>query len=267
MKAILMALMATVALAQSPDTPTREQPKFEVVSIRPESSGNGQVRVRLSWLPGGRFVANGFTARMLIGIAYGAKNFQISGGPSWTERDGYSVEAKGNVIGKGPILSLFLTQQQKEEEENQLKLQALLAERFQLKFHKETRDEQVYSLVVAKDGPKLRAANLDGGAPETDRRPGLKMYPYQLTGTSVSLRYLAEELSRRLSRKVIDQTRLTGEFDFNLRWAPDAADGNSLPDGPSIFTAMQEQLGLKLESSKAPVDEIIIDHIEKPSGN
>ena len=93
------------------------------------------------------------------------------------------------------------------------------------------------------------------------------MYPYQLTGTSVSLRYLAEELSRRLSRKVIDQTRLTGEFDFNLRWAPDAADGNSLPDGPSIFTAMQEQLGLKLESSKAPVDEIIIDHIEKPSGN
>ena len=97
--------------------------------------------------------------------------------------------------------------------------------------------------------------------------PGLKMLPYELIGTAVNIHLLADELSRRLSRNVTDRTGLNGEYNFDLRWVQDMVDGHSVPDGPSIFTAVQEQLGLKLESGKAPVDAIIIDHIEKPSPN
>jgi uncharacterized protein (TIGR03435 family) len=93
------------------------------------------------------------------------------------------------------------------------------------------------------------------------------MRPSELTGVSVSLDVFVGELSRRLGRNVIDRTGFNGQYDFSLRWVPDETDPNSVPDGPSIFTAVQEQLGLKLESGKAPVDAIVIDHIEKPSPN
>jgi len=263
-KLIAIALMATVGLGQSPDVDSSARPEFEVASIRPD---NGQMNVQLLWLPGGRLSASGITATLLIGVAYSVKDFQIFGGPSWTGRDQYSIDAKPGVASrKGPILSLYLTRQQRESEEGKLRIQSLLAERFQLRIHRETREEQVYSLIVAKNGPKLQKSKFDDGAPENGV-PGLQMHPYQLTGTKVSIHYLAEELSRRLSRDVIDQTGLDGEYDFNLRWVPDVGDGDSLPDGPSIFTALQEQMGLKLESSKSPVDVLVIDHVERPSAN
>ena len=148
-----------------------------------------------------------------------------------------------------------------------MRIQSLLADRFQLRIHKETREEQVYSLVVAKNGPKFKVSKFDDSALETGLMPGLKTHPYELAGTSAGIHLLTEELSRRLGRKVIDQTGLDGEYNFDLRWAPDVGDGDSPPDGPSIFTAVQEQLGLKLESGKAAVDAIVIDHIERPSEN
>ncbi|HEX4278912.1 MAG TPA: TIGR03435 family protein [Bryobacteraceae bacterium] len=182
-------------------------------------------------------------------------------------REQYSIDAKPGDTRKGPILSLYLTQRQKEDEEFKLRIQSLLADRFQLRIHKETREEPVYSLVVAKNGPKFQESKFNNSAAEKGLLPGLKMFPYQLTGTSVAIHYLADELSRRLSRDVIDHTGLDGEYDFNLHWMPDAAEVDSNSDAPSIFTALQEQLGLKLESSKAPVDAIVIDHIERPTAN
>jgi bla regulator protein BlaR1 len=265
LKRIGVGIATAVVLATAQTNPTA-LPEFEVVSIKQTGQTNGQqLSVRLGFQPGGRFVASGITARLLIGVAYSVKDFQIFSGPSWIEREQYSIEAKGAAGRKGPTISVYLTQQQKEEEDFKLRIQSLLADRFQLRIHKETREEVVYSLVVAKNGPKFQKSKFDANG--SKGLPGLTMHPNELIGTRVSLRYLAEELSRRLGRNVIDQTGLDGEYDFDLLWTPDAGDGNPPPDGPSVFTALQEQLGLKLESVKAVVDAIVIDHIERPSEN
>jgi uncharacterized protein (TIGR03435 family) len=259
---IAFALMVTAGLGQSQDVVSSARLEFEVASIRADP----RIDVSIGKPPGGRLVARGIIIRFLIALAYDVKDFQVIGGPSWIGREQYSIDAKPGDSPKGPILSLYLTQRQKEDEEFHLRIQSLLADRFQLKIHKETREEQVYSLVVVKNGPKFKESKFDDSAPKG--LPGLTMHPYDLIGTKVSLHYLAEELSRRLGRNVIDQTGLDGEYNFNLRWAPDVADGDSVADGPSIFTALQEQMGLKLESSKVvPVKVLVIDQVERPSAN
>lgn len=263
LKLVTLAL-AAVGFGQPQVTDSSFRPAFEVISIKPD---DGKLPPRVGRPPGGGLSGRGITATFLIGRAYDVKGFQITGGPSWIGREIYVIEAKPGENRKVPILNLYFNQRQKDDEEFKLRIQSLLVDRFQLKIHKETREEQVYSLVVAKNGPKFKESKFNEGELEKGRVPGLRMLPNELIGTSVDIRLLAEELSRRLSRNVIDQTGLGGEYDFDLRWTPDAADGDSAPDGPSIFTAVQEQLGLKLESGKAPVDVIVIDHIEKPSPN
>jgi len=265
LKLITIALMAAVGLGQTQNVDSSARPEFEVASIKPDNVD--QMNWRVGRPMGGGLVTRGITTKFLIGLAYDVKDFQILDGPSWIGREQYSIDAKPGDNPKGPILSLYLTKQQKEDDEWHLRIQSLLADRFQLKIHKETREGQVYFLVVAKNGPKFRESKFDESALAKGMMPGLQMRPYQLTGTSADIHLLTEELSRRLGRKVINQTGLDGEYNFDLRWAPAAADGDSVPDGPSIFTAVQEQLGLKLESGKASVDGIIIDHIEKPSAN
>jgi bla regulator protein BlaR1 len=264
-KLITIALMAAVGMGQSQDADSSFRPTFEVASIKPDPLP--QTSISVAKPPGGGLVARGISTKFLITLAYDVREFQILDGPSWISREQYSIDAKPGDNPKGPILSVYLTKRQKEDDEWRLRIQSLLARRFQLRIHRETREEQVYSLVVAKNGPKFRESTFNESDAGKGRLPGLKMRPYELAGTSVDIRLLAEELSRRLSRNVIDQTGLKGEYDFNLRWVPDVVEGDSVPDGPSIFTAVQEQLGLKLESGKAPVDAIIIDHIERPSAN
>ena len=264
LKLVTIALLAAVGLCQSQDGDSSFRPEFEVASIKPDPIPLQNIRIGK---PGGRLVARGIFTKFLIALAYNVQEFQILDGPSWINREQYSIDAKPGDNPKGPLLSLYFNQRQKEDDEFKLRIQSLLADRFQLRIHKETREQQVYSLVVAKNGPKFKESKFNEGDVEKGRLPGLKMFPYQLTGTSVDIHLLAEQLSRSLGRNVIDQTGLNGAYDFDLRWVPDVADGDSVPDGPSIFTAVQEQLGLKLESGKAPVDAIIIDHIEKPSPN
>jgi uncharacterized protein (TIGR03435 family) len=261
---ITVALIVAIGSAQSQDVDSSFRPAFEVVSIKPD---DGKMPGRIAHPPGGALSARGVTAKFLIGLSYDVKEFQIIGGSSWIGRDIFVIEAKPGEKRKGPILDLYFNQRQKDDEEFKLRIESLLADRFQLRIHKETRQEQVYSLVVGKNGPKFKESNFDGSDAEKGRLPGLMMRPYELIGTSASLDLLAGELSRRLGHKVIDRTGLNREYDFDLRWAPEAADGDSVPDAPSIFTALQEQLGLKLESGKAPVDVIVIDQIEKPTGN
>jgi uncharacterized protein (TIGR03435 family) len=261
---VTMALMVAVGLGQSQDVNSFARPEFEVASIKPDPIPFSQISIGK---PGGRLVARGIFTKFLIALAYDVREFQVLDGPSWIGREQYSIDAKPGDNPKRPIFSVYLTKRQEEDDEFKLRIQSLLADRFQLRIHQETREEQVYSLVVAKNGPKFKESKFDDSALGKGLLPGLKMRPNELAGTSVEIRLLAEALSRQLGRNVIDKTGLDGEYDFDLRWAPDVGDGDSPPDGPSIFTAVQEQLGLKLESSKAPVDAIVIDHIERPSAN
>jgi uncharacterized protein (TIGR03435 family) len=261
-KPIALALIAAVGLGQSQDVDSSFRPAFEVASIKPDPQSNPRIGK-----PGGRLVARGISTKLLIALAYDVKEFQILDAPTWTSREQYSIDAKPGDNPKGPIFPVYLTRRQKEDDEFKLRIQSLLADRFQLRIHKETREQQVYSLVVAKNGPKFRESKFDESALEKGLLPGLQMRPYELAGTSVDIHLLAEELSRRLSRNVIDRTGLDGEYNFDLRWSPDAADGDSPPDGMSILTALQEQMGSKLESSRGPVDVIVIDHVERPSAN
>jgi uncharacterized protein (TIGR03435 family) len=167
--------------------------------------------------------------------------------------------------------------------------QPLLADRFKLKFHYETRELPVYVLTIAKNGPKLKESQPDpAGPPGPAGMRGKHMMRLMgmghLEAQGISVTLLTHELSRQLGRTVIDKTGLTGNYDFGLQWTPDlgtgptfkgpqggpsAGDNGAAPDasGPTIFTAIQEQLGLKVESQKGPVRVMVIDHVEPPSAN
>lgn len=201
----------------------------------------------------GGFSAGNLTVNMLIQSAYNLKPWQILGGPGWVSTDGYNIEAKteGNP-----------SFQQKLE-----MLRPMLADRFQLKFHREMRQVASYSLVVAKGGPKLQttAAGASGYI-----RPGKGL----LEGQGVTMPTLAEFLGGSLGQSVTDKTGISGAFDIRLEWTPTEGERNYNyddrpidPDGSSIFTAIQRQLGLKLEPSKGPVEVLVIDHIDRPSEN
>jgi uncharacterized protein (TIGR03435 family) len=166
------------------------------------------------------------------------------GGPGWFDTEPFDISAKAD----GPA----------SNDELRRMVQTLLAERFQLKFHRETKEQPVYALVVGKGGPKLQAAKSEG------RGVGIGVRG-RLNGNGADMKTLASVLADRLSRSVVDRTGLKGFYDFLLTWTPDEVQADD--PGPSLSTAIQEQLGLKLESTKAPVEMIVIDHAEKPSNN
>jgi uncharacterized protein (TIGR03435 family) len=187
--------------------------------------------------------------------------------PSWTKSERYDVEAKVDYEDVPKWKALSLTQKS-------LALQPFLVKRFNLQFHHETRERPTYSLVVAKNGPKLQKAqhvetNPSGtsspdGTGDTDQST---VTPGKIVLKGSSLAVLANLLSSQgLSHPVVDKTGLTDLYDITLRWSP-ADVGSSDASLPSLFTALREQLGLKLEYNKNPIDVIVIDHIEKPSAN
>ncbi len=153
--------------------------------------------------------------------------------------------------------------------ETRLKVQTLLAQRFQLEVHRETRDLPIYALVVGKNGSKL----IEGQASVPDGAPtGIRAGCGQITGTMASIGNLAVYLERQLRRPVVDRTGLSGKYNFQLDWTPDsgpcsASVDSALSDAPSIFTAIEEKLGLKLESTKAPVEVIVVERAEKADEN
>ena len=235
---------------------------FEVASIKPNASGDNRVMIGIQ--PGGRFTATGVTLKMLISQAYDVREFQIVNAPGWAETEHYDINAKAEGAGER------ITPDQLRP-----MLRALIEERFQLKTHNETKEMPLYALKVGKSGPKLTASTGEQG-------PMVRMGRGQLTAKKVPMSMLVQQLARQLGRKVIDQTELKGDFDFTLEWAPDLGQGGGGPfggppspdalpsadsSGPSVFTALQEQLGLRLESQKGPVEILAIDKVEKPSEN
>jgi uncharacterized protein (TIGR03435 family) len=200
-------------------------------------------------------------------LLFDSNDDRIVGLPSWTKSERYDVEAKVDFENVPKWKALSLTQKSSA-------LQPVLVKRFNLQFHHETRERPTYSLVVAKNGPKLHKALPDGTDPNGRKRPDgtggndeSTVIPGKIVLQGASLSVLANLLSSQgLSHAVVDKTGLTGQYAITLRWSPDDI-GSSDASLPSLFTALQEQLGLKLEYNKNPIDIVVIDHIDKPSEN
>jgi len=263
-------LLAAITYAQT-------TPNFEVASIRPSNSADH--RPLFDVQPGGRFIAKNVSVKRLIEWAYGIKNFQISGGPGWIGSDLFDISAKPESSANADKVDLML--------------QSLLAERFQLAIRHETKEMPVYGLGVAKNGPKFNdAKESDPNMVDLSKRPDLAgrggrarftmIRRGRLTAQGGDMRLLASELSNFLGRTVVDKTGLTGTYDLKLEWQPDENQvvmfqalgvpegfGAPAPDplGPSLFTALEEQLGLRLDSQRGSVETFIIERIERPSEN
>ena len=194
----------------------------------------------------------------MIRFAYDVRDFQITGGPNWLDSDRFDIVAKPETE---------IARDAAGNEKLRLMLRALLTERFRLAIHRDTKEETVYSLVAGRNGPKIALAGPDSKGPQ------LVMTRGTLTAQKIPLDMFVKTLAGNLGRDVIDNTGLTGEYDFSLRWTPEAGQqlgplpGQEDREGASIFTALQEQLGLKLESKKAPVEIIVVDHAEKALEN
>lgn len=260
---------------------TAPLPSFEVATIKPRDPGT-MLRINA---PGSEDIFRTVgTVQNLIAQAYNlpaTSTGRIDGGPSWANRDWYVIQAR--------ISAELFTRMQKmtfaeRREEINLMMQSLLADRFQLTVHFETREMQVYELVVAKDGPKLPPPNLpppssaasDPSKPPPDMRGSVQMSQGILSARNVTIDGMLQAPFLGLGgRPIVNKTGLTETYNLTLRWTPQQP-ATSSPDGAppapdgsdvSIFTALQEQLGLRLVPAKAPVEIVVIDHIETPSEN
>lgn len=212
-------------------------------------------------LRGGQtYIARNASVRLILEVVYGLIDDQISRGPEWIDTEHYDIEARAEKPSGLPQLDLMF--------------QNLLLTRFDLKFHRETKQGSVYVLSVDKSGPKLRI-NDHADVLNAHVGPNVGSLPGMIA-EGIDMPALCRNLAIVLRRPVRDETGLTGYYDFRLQWAPilpfaPPADGNDGPpaslDGPSIFSALREQLGLELQAKKGPVDVFVIDHIEKPSPN
>jgi bla regulator protein blaR1 len=237
---------------------------FEVASVKPSAPDVAGLFVQPQ--PGGSLRITGGTVKNLIAIAYNAREFAISGGPGWVNSDRFDIDARASPLSaseKSPANA----QQLRE------RLKSLLAERFQLAIHPESKEQNVYALFVGKSGPKLHEA--EPGARSMIRKRGTS-----IIGEAVGMQMLVLNLANSLDRAVLDKTGLAGKYDFKLEWSLDALNVSSPiaatgaetptapePNGPSLFAALQEQLGLRLEPQKAPVETLVIDHVARPSEN
>lgn len=264
-KAILIACGITVAhAAQAQTNASASQAtklpalEFEVAAIKPHASSesmNGGWRFTPD-----SFSASNLTLKALIFNAYNLKNdSQLRGLPKWGRTDEWDVDAK---IGGESLQELQKLDRQQSYEEKRMMLRKLLAARFGLKIHRQTRDLPIYELTIAKGGCKMTAA-------ATSEKEGWwSSGSGRFHGRDVGADALAYSLSSsaEVGRLVVDKTGLTGKYDITLKWTPEGKQ-ETADSGPSLFTALQEQLGLKLVSAKGPVDTIVVDHVEKPSPN
>jgi uncharacterized protein (TIGR03435 family) len=270
--ALLLGGAVTIAgVAQEKDA------TFEVASVKANKSGDGNGN--LSGMPGGRVRATNMPVRPIITFAYQLASYQLVGGPGWLTTDRYDLIAKMD----GTADSTPAVPGANEPSPMQLALRHLLEDRFKLRVHRETRELDIYALVMAKPGggpgPGLKPTTVDCAAAiaAAQRRPGpaapdqpfcgIGMGPGRLRFGGLPSASLPAAFSGPSGRMVIDRTGLTGSWDFELTFAPENRGPDAPPadpNAPSFFTAIQEQLGLKLEPTKGPVEVVVIDSIEKP---
>ena len=257
---VLLCAVASLSLSAGAQDVSRAaqaslQPEFDVVSIRPmKSDDNVRTHITNS-ARGGYIKAVNVTLKALLEVAYDIPELRMYGGPDWVTSEKFSLEAKADP--KLDEQFAGLSPEQGRETKRRM-LAALLADRFKLKVHTEAREMPVYALVVAKGGARLSGAS----ASEADLTAGAERIVVRAGGDSLAV--LAYELSWRLGRPVIDRTGLPCREAFKLEWQ-EAASADAT--GPSLFTAIQEQLGLKLEPARGLVPVLVIDHAEKPVEN
>jgi uncharacterized protein (TIGR03435 family) len=271
-----LQLIPLAPQAQNTTAPAPDDFKFEVASIRPnKTSGPGHSS---SHIGVDEFRATNITTMQLIRQAFGfplgpgSDDGRIVGGPSWLDTEGYDIDAKAESSVVDALNKLSPEQRALAE---QRMLQALLAERFGLTIHRESKELPIYSMIIAKNGSKLHEAKPDDAYDNGAKLPnglsaGAGFHSSkrgEVTAQGVSTAELAGWLSRQVGRTILDNTGLTARYDLNLNWTPDNAEASAEFSGVSIFVAIQQQLGLKLESGKGPVEVIVIDHVERPSGN
>jgi len=239
--------------------PADADPVFDVTVIKPSDLGAPGKGIRVQ---GRQLSTLNFSVSDMITLAYGIHVRQITGAPAWIESEKYNVTAK--PAGEG----------QPNTKQWKIMLQKMLADRFQLTFHHEKKELSVYAITLGKNGPKLtKSAGDPNGLYGAGGPPGA------FSARNANMGDFAEVMqSTMLDRPVVDQTGLSGRFDFQLKFTPDetqyAGAGARVPPPaddatapPDLFTALQEQLGLKLQATKAPVDVIVIDRVQKPSAN
>jgi uncharacterized protein (TIGR03435 family) len=282
--ALLIAapIIAIPGLAQNPG---ETKPSFEVASVKANTSVGCLASIVNR--PGGRFVATCLPLRVLITNAYHIQNFQIIGAPGWIADDRWNIEARVGEESIPPRVGAI-------DDPTALRLQSLMEDQFKLKFHRETRELPAYELTIAKSGIKINKSEDqspymplekgDSPTPPIIFRPGdpiphgaMRLGIGELEANAIDISSLIQTLSKQLRRSVIDKTGLKGRYDIKLKWSPEMGQvGNqagtpfgqpSESSGPSIFTAVQEQLGLKIESTKGPTEVFVIDSVRKPSEN
>jgi uncharacterized protein (TIGR03435 family) len=278
-------ITAPPASAQSPAAQPAPNQTFEVASVKPNKSGDGRVMIGM---PNGRFTATNVPFRLLLRQAYDVQDFQIIGGPNWIASDRFDIIAKvpEGVTGANQVRPL---------------LKALLVDRFKLVARTETREMPIYALVLAKSdgklGANLKTSSTDceavlrgqrGGGPPPPPEPGqpipcgFMIGPGNMNAGNMPMLELARSLSGFVGRTVIDKTGLKDRYDFQLTYTPEGRGGGPLgplpggapeppgaadPNRPSLFTALQEQLGLKLDSQRGPVEVLVIESVEQPTAD
>jgi uncharacterized protein (TIGR03435 family) len=242
--AAFLAITTPIAFSQATSQPDAKLPTFDIVSIKlshPETPPSAQ-------FPPNGLHLTGLSLHGLIIVAYLLPGGEILGAPAWADTTAFDLDAKVDPADVDSYQKLTLDQRR-------LMRQALLADRFKLQIHRQTRQGPVYALIPAKDGVKLRVAEAGD-----DVLCKVDLGHHQLTMQACPMQSIAVALSQIVERTVIDKSGLPSRYSFTLDWSTDA-------DAPSIFTVIQEQLGLKLDSQRGPVEDIVIDHVEMPSAN
>lgn len=250
----LLLLLAVVLPAQTADLPNMAKdasPQFEVATIKPSDPADQNYGFHTS---GHRIFVENQTVSSILSVAYAIHRSQIVDAPAWFDHDRFDVHGVPDQPGVPNLKQL------------QEMLQKLLADRFQLKFHRDRRELSVYAITVGKSGPRLaKSAGDPNGLPDEIGFGRGSQRILKFTNSSIS--DLALNLQDTLEKPVIDTTSLPGRFDFTLTWTPDTVVPSEPNPAPGLFTAFQEQLGLKLQPTRLPTDVLVIDHAEKPSEN
>jgi uncharacterized protein (TIGR03435 family) len=235
-------------------------PGVEVSTIKPTKPDEQRFMLVFN---GGHFKTTNVSLSKLLAFSYGVQAKQLIGLPPWAETDKYDIDAKPDTEGTP------------NKQQLQAMVQKLIADRFSLKFHQDKRELPVYVLSVAKTGAKLtKSENQGGGLPGF----GLRGMGALMVHNSTMSEFVGMMQETVMDRPVIDQTELKGKYDFTLNWTPDDSQFGGMPakmpppvdntnPPPNLYTAIQEQIGLKLDATKAPADVMVVDHVEKPSEN
>ena len=251
--ALFLTCFLVICRGQTPLT-------FEVASVKPNAS-IGQ-NMSLNRKPDGGIEAVNATLRTLITFAYDVRDYQISGGPAWLDTDRYDVVARAPADAKRPDPNNFFDNSATGE--IKLRTRALLEERFKLAVHDESKEMPVYALVVDKGGPKLTPWKESDGP-----GPSMRGEYTKITCRKYTMQRFADAiLSTRMGRTVLEKTGIEGEFTIVITFEPDRpVAAPATPGGPTFLEALREQLGLKLESTRGPVETLVVDHAEMPTEN